>query len=82
MARYQHDPKNPSLPPSGPRVYLTRERLDRGGYTSWGQYFGLGVPLYRFSTDDGEIDGWVRAADREKAKEKIWRDYPRAIFFR
>lgn len=82
MARYIHDPYNPSLPPSGPRVYLRRERLDRQGYTSWGRYFGAGRPLFRFWTDDGEIDDWVRANDREEAKERIWREIPNAIFFR
>src|SRR3954470_13802741 len=40
---------------AGPVILVTRERLDRGGYTKAGRYFGVGAPLWRYATDDGEI---------------------------
>lgn len=68
---------NPSAyGPKFARVHLERERLDRGGYTKRGRYFGIGKPLFRFSGEDlvdqyghhrEVVDDWVRANDRADA---------------
>lgn len=52
------------------RARVRRVRLDRGGYAPDGQYFGIGTPLWRVETDDGEYIGHVRASDREFAVKK------------
>lgn len=62
---------NPSEPRPKFKIYLERVRLDSGGYDSRGQYWGVGEPLYRYSDDSGAIDGYVRAASRAEAKEKV-----------
>ncbi len=59
-------------------IYLERQRLDRGGYTGRGQYFGQGAPLFMFEDERGEFYGHVRAPDRKTAKEKIRKDFPKA----
>lgn len=59
---------------------LRRVRLDRGGYSPDGAYWGLGAWLYHAMSDDAEIH--VRAADREHAKEIVSRYYPGAEFWR
>ncbi len=64
-------------------VYLKREPLNRGGYTSRGQYFGIGAPLYRWSVDftNGDYDGGhVRGATREAAMAKVREKHPGAKF--
>lgn len=66
--------------PLGRMVWLERERLDRGGYTSHGEYFGVGAPLFRFSIEGIDRDEHIRAADRESAKAKIRRAYPGVRF--
>jgi hypothetical protein len=56
-------------------VYLAREYLNRQGYTSRGQYFGVGEPLYVYEAGDtrgGFIKhGHVRARTRAEAKMKV-----------
>lgn len=60
------------------KVRLVRVRLNRGGYDSRGRYFGVGAPLYRFETDDGEIHGYVRARDRQHARLEVLKRHPQA----
>jgi hypothetical protein len=55
----------------GRRLYAERVRLDRGGYDSSGRYWGTGQALYRVSTDDSEIDEYVRADSAAAAKAKV-----------
>ena len=43
------------------KIYLRRIRLNNGGYDSNGTYFGHGEPLYWYASEDGEIDGMLRA---------------------
>ena len=64
------------------KLYLRRVRLDNGGYDANGTYFGHGAHLWWFASDDGDIDGMMRASTRAKAKESILADYPDARFFR
>jgi len=61
---------------------LYRERLDAGGYTRWGQYFGVGEPLYCFHDDAQDYMGFVRGATRDDAKAAVRREFPRATFYR
>jgi hypothetical protein len=64
------------------KLTLRRVRLDRGGYDTIGTYFGTGSPLYWYASDDGRIDGVLRALDRATAKDAIRRVYVNARFHR
>jgi hypothetical protein len=48
------------------KLYTERVRL-KGGYTSSGQYFGQGAPLFRVSDENGN-QTYVRAASSAIAK--------------
>ena len=62
---------------------LYRIRLNGGGYTPEGYYFGRGAPLYYYQSDDTpEDNGYIRALTRESAKEQVRRYYPKATFYR
>lgn len=69
-------------PGEGQRFRLARVRIDSGGYDSGGAYWGLGAPLFRFESEDGQLSGFLRARDREAAKSGVREDYPSARFFR
>lgn len=64
------------------KVSLQRVRINQGGYDDTGSYWGVGQPLYRYSDEDGEIDNYVRAYNREDAKAVITARYPNAQFYR
>src|SRR5262245_37767360 len=66
---------------------IERERLDRGGYTSSGRYFGTGTPLFRVTNSDDpsyrdgeepEIEFYFRAASRGAARARLREIYPHA----
>jgi hypothetical protein len=65
-----------------PRFYLTRVRLNQGGYDRRGQYWGVGQPLYRYTTDDMDDWRYIRVDDRADAKDAIEGLYPGATFYR
>lgn len=58
------------------RVYVRRERLNQGGYTSYGCYFGIGKPLYYITDYDGVHSDYIRASCRAEALEKAAAIYP------
>jgi len=67
------------------RITLRRVHLDNGGYDTNGTYFGHGDPLYWYASDDGEIDGMLRAApaydtkkSRADARRQVLEMYPDA----
>ncbi len=66
----------------GERYYLSRIRIDAGGYDPGGAYWGVGQPLYYFTTADGAESGYLRAADRDHAKDKVRQIHQGARFFR
>lgn len=70
----------------GERFYLRRVRLNRGGYDSFGRYWGTGAPLYQFWNEPapggGCKSGTIRAADRDAAKAIIASHHAGARFFR
>lgn len=77
----------PSLIPSKEvldvmKVSLRRMRIDSGGYDAGGSYWGLGAPLYWAGDDDGIIDIWFRARDRDDAKAQVKARCPNARFYR
>ena len=55
------------------KVSLRKVRLNQGGYDSKGEYFGIGMPLYVYTFEDGTRihERYLRAETREKAKELI-----------
>lgn len=54
------------------KLYLHRVRLNSGGYTSDGSYFGTGQPLWEYFDDNYSLMvRYVRADDRDHAKAKI-----------
>ena len=60
------------------KLCLRKIRLDNGGYDVNGTYFGHWKSLYWFASDGGEIDGMLRADDREDAREQVLDMYPNA----
>ncbi len=63
------------------KLVLRRIRLNSGGYDSNGTYFGFGQPLYWFASDDGTIDGMIRANSRTHAKQLVKDKYKDARFY-
>lgn len=61
---------------------LQRVPLDSGGYDRGGAYWGLGNPLYWACNEDGDIERFFRAPDRDAAKCEVRREFPDARFFR
>jgi hypothetical protein len=60
------------------RTYLTKERLNAGGYNARGRYFGnlRGTSVYRYDFSGDEESGYLRAPTRAAAKEELRRCYP------
>jgi hypothetical protein len=65
---------------SGEKFELRRERLNQGGYDRDGEYFGRGLPLYRYA--NGDSWGELRAETREAAIAEIRKVCPNAVFLR
>ena len=63
------------------KVSLRRIRLDSGGYDSGGAYWGIGAPLYWAASEDGAVDMWFRARDRDSAKAIVREKHPGAVFY-
>lgn len=55
------------------KVSLQRVYLDAGGYTKgrFGKYFGVGAPLYQATSDDGQVNSYIRANSRDDAKAQV-----------
>ena len=58
------------------RVYLQKERLNQGGYTSDGIYFGVGDPLYFAQDEEGLWADYFRASCRDEAIDILCDRYP------
>jgi hypothetical protein len=61
-----------------PNARLYKHRIQNDGYDRHGQYWGLGMPLWRCETDDDTF--YVRAHTRPDAKEKFVRLYSFLVF--
>lgn len=64
------------------KVYLSRVRLDSGGYDHHGRYWGIGAPLFVAYDNSGEE--YVRACCRKHAarilnipRDRLARPFPR-----
>ena len=68
------------------KTYLTKERLDTGGYNARGRYFGVvrGTSLYRYDFAGDWESGYLRARNRAEAKDLLRRRFPQLelAFFR
>jgi hypothetical protein len=53
------------------RLEVFRQRLDRGGYTSYGRYYGIGAPLFSVYDEKSGDHFMVRASDANDAREKV-----------
>jgi hypothetical protein len=58
-------------------ITVDRERLDRGGYTSGGRYFGAGEPLYQWWHEASGEGGHVRARNAKEARAKAEQEIAR-----
>jgi hypothetical protein len=58
------------------RVYVQKQRLNGGGYTSDGIYFGIGDPLYFAQDEEGLWADYFRASCRDEAIEILRDRYP------
>ena len=60
---------------------LRRIRLNRGGYDSFGTYWGIGAPLYQAAGDIGDAfeEFHFRASDRRAAKALLVSQYPNNV---
>jgi len=56
-------------PLKGSTLLADKIRLDRGGYDKSGRYWGIGLPLFRVYTMDGDLDVHVRANTATQAKK-------------
>lgn len=64
------------------KLYLRRLVLNNGGYAN-GRYFGIGVPVYAYMSDCGTVsENYLRAENREAAKEAIRKSHTNASFYR
>jgi hypothetical protein len=53
------------------KFYLGRVYVNSQGYTSMGYYYGVGQPVYSFTSADGSDGACFRAANREAAKARV-----------
>lgn len=60
------------------KVSVRKIRLNQGGYTDCGCYFGVGEPLYCFEDEEGVFADHIRASSREDAIEQVREFYPLA----
>jgi hypothetical protein len=52
-------------------IHVYRKRINRDGYTSSGEYFGTGSPLFCYVSDCGNISGAVRSHNKWAAKRSV-----------
>lgn len=78
------------------KLHLIRVRLDSGGYDNGGAYWGLGEPLYLTYSDEEypskvgaypmgrseRVWYFLRASNRNEAKELVRAELPNAKFYR
>lgn len=57
---------------------LTKTRLNRGGYDSYGRYFGTGIPLYCMTNPHNGNDWFFRGNSREEVLNEIKKVVPHA----
>lgn len=60
------------------RVHVQHVRLDQGGYTSDGVYFGIGPRLYHIWDDEDYRSDYIRASTRAVAVAEARHYYPNA----
>jgi hypothetical protein len=53
------------------KLTLRKLRINSQGYTPEGYYYGVGEPVYWYSSDCGKYEGELRAASRDQAKHTI-----------
>jgi len=58
------------------KLYCRKIRISQSGYTSKGHYFGVGMPLYWYETEDCSVQGYVRALNRNDAIRIIHARHP------
>lgn len=58
------------------KATLTYIPLDDGGYDPQGKYYGIGDALWRFTSEDGEIDEEFRSKRERTAFKEMQAKYP------
>lgn len=60
-------------------IYINRVRLDSQGYNKFGDYFGVGAPLFSITSDTNDgPDFYMRANDRGDVKRQLRSVYTQA----
>ncbi len=57
-------------------IYVRRERLNSGGYTSTGKYFGIGAPLFHYFGEDDATDAWNARERAQTDPRDLWKFRP------
>jgi hypothetical protein len=83
-SRYGAQMGRPSKPTkaTSTKITLRKIRLNSGGYDSGGAYWGIDEPLYWAGSDDGKMDMFFRAKDRDTAKAHVRSKVADAEFYR
>lgn len=68
------------------KISLEQIKLDRDGYSKekYPTYYGIGAPVFRYESHDGNLSGEFRANNRAHAREilikKLGKQYGALIF--
>lgn len=79
MGRRSNYPENHNAPI---KLRLVRLRMVDLCYDQGGAYWGMGTPLYWAHGESEDADIFLRAQNRESAKELIREKLPNARFYR
>lgn len=67
------------------KMHLCKIPLNQGGYDSGGAYWGYGQQLLWRAWGDGPTEQqelWLRADNRDEAKQIVRKTFPKATFYR
>lgn len=67
---------------AAPKLYISRQRLDKGGYDRLSTYWGTPDDLYWVHDAEGEVDFCVRGDSRYEAQQAALKVQPKATFIR
>jgi hypothetical protein len=69
-------------PANAYKVYVSKVKLDSGGYDRGGAYWGHGQRLFWATDATGEFSHFLRACSRMDAIDLLQDDFPELTFYR